>query len=58
MPVPTQTPQVHGDLLSDRPELKSVGRRLLAKLRPVWGRLDGSLQDVRSMVAFFGNLQS
>ena len=49
--------QVHGDAVAERPLLRDAARRLLGRLKPVWGRLDGLLQDVRCMVGYFGNLQ-
>ncbi|KAF5840981.1 quinon protein alcohol dehydrogenase-like superfamily [Dunaliella salina] len=49
--------QVHGDAIVKQPLLRSTAQRLLGHLKPVWGRLDTLMQDVRCMVGYFGNLQ-
>lgn len=54
---PLARAQVHGDAVVRHPLLRSAGRRLLGRLKPVWGRMDALMQDVRCMVGFFGNLQ-
>lgn len=50
------TLQVHGDLITRMEGPRGVAQEVVERLQPAWRRLESSIQQVKCMVALFGNI--